>query len=72
MRYRRQAKEYSFPDFSKMSFGGEQGYFGELEERATIEVGSGFVPLEQHMGEISLGGSPPPERRRIASSTLGF
>ena len=38
MRYDRRANEYSFPDFSKMSFAGQQGLFGELEGHAALEV----------------------------------
>lgn len=38
MRYNRQSKEYSFPNFSKLSLFGEQG--GELEGHARLEAGS--------------------------------
>ena len=50
MRYDPRTQEYSFPDFSKMSFEGEHGLFGDLEALATIGIGSGHIPLEHRMG----------------------
>ena len=73
MRYDPQTKQYSFPDFSKMSFGGEQGLFGELEENATLEVPSRFVSLEQRLRQgMSLTSAPHLQRRRLMSSSKGF
>ena len=34
MRYDRKSKAYSFPDFSRLSFAGEEGLFGEIEAPA--------------------------------------
>ena len=45
MRYEQETKVYSFPDIFKMNFEGEQGLFAELEDKPTLEVTTGSVPL---------------------------
>ena len=67
MRYDKKDNIYSFPDFHKMSFAGEQGFDGELEEQATLEV-----PREQHPAKDSVSDVPPNGNRRYLSTVEGF
>lgn len=75
MRYDRATGEYSFPDFSRIEIGGEQGLFGELEDVATLEVDR---PLERRLTGLSLQDSTPQpgrgrfERSRMTSTAEGF
>ncbi|KAL8785045.1 MAG: hypothetical protein Q9195_008805 [Heterodermia aff. obscurata] len=67
MRYDRKDNSYSFPDLDKMSFAGEQGFEGELEGPATLEV-----PRSKHRATKSSIDGPPVEHRRYLSSVEGF
>ena len=67
MRYDRKENIYFFPDFHKMSFAGEQGFDGELEEQATLEV-----PGEEHLTTNSTSDVPPVGHRRYLSTVEGF
>ena len=67
MRYDRKDNSYSFPDLDKMSFAGEQGFNGELEERATLEL-----PRKKHRATNSRSEGPPLGRRRYLSTEEGF
>ena len=67
MRYDRKNNIYSFPDLHKMSFAGEQGFEGELEERATLEV-----PGEEYLTTESTSDTPPVGHRRYLSTVEGF
>jgi hypothetical protein len=74
MRYDRAPGEYSFPDFSRIEIGGEQGLFGELEDVATLELDG---PLERRLTGLSLHetsqpGRGQPERSRMTSTVEGF
>lgn len=53
MRYDRKTKRYTYPDFSKMSFAGEQGLFGELQEPPTLEVEGNRIGLRARLDETS-------------------
>lgn len=67
MRYDRKDKSYSFPDLHKMSFAGEQGFDGELEGRAALEV-----PREKYLGTASNSDVPLVGHRRYFSEVKGF
>ncbi|KAL8935867.1 MAG: hypothetical protein Q9216_005218 [Gyalolechia sp. 2 TL-2023] len=71
MRYDRQTKEYSFPDFSKLSIAGQQGLFGELEAHAWGVADRPFVGLAQRLANTSLH-APAPHQHRKIDSTVGF
>ncbi|KAL9604119.1 MAG: hypothetical protein Q9219_000707 [cf. Caloplaca sp. 3 TL-2023] len=68
MRYDRRTKEYSFPDFSKLSFVGEQGFFGELVGNAT----PGPVSLSQRLAQSGLSAEPSQAYRPRVHTTTGF
>ncbi|KAL8716184.1 MAG: hypothetical protein Q9220_000089 [cf. Caloplaca sp. 1 TL-2023] len=71
MRYNPVNKSYTFPDFDKMSFKGEHGFFGTLEERAELEViVSPPVPLTQRLAHDNIR-LPPGDRQRDISVTEG-
>lgn len=81
MRYDRKSNAYSFPDFSRLSFAGEEGLFGELEapaQEAPEEPYGRPVSLAERMARSSIGGPGPSTRKqalthsREKSSTMGF
>ncbi|KAL8652350.1 MAG: hypothetical protein Q9226_004311 [Calogaya cf. arnoldii] len=63
MRYDRRTKAYSFPDFTRLSFAGEEGLFGEImapASQATPEEPYGRkVTLEERMERSNIGGPGP-------------
>ncbi|KAI4141916.1 MAG: hypothetical protein L6R39_005134 [Caloplaca ligustica] len=80
MRYDPATKEYSFPQYSNLSFVGQQSMFGEIvaQEPAPEQAASssgGFIPLSQRPGAP---GGPPPTgrapmmRRTVEHSSTGF
>ncbi len=69
MRYDRATGEYSFPDFSRIKIGGEQGLCGELEDVATLELDG---PLGRRPTGLSLHDKPQPRRNRMTSTVEGF
>ncbi|KAL8853174.1 MAG: hypothetical protein Q9221_001908 [Calogaya cf. arnoldii] len=82
MRYDRRTKAYSFPDFSRLSFAGEERLFGEIvapPAKETPEELSGRpVSLAERLARISIGclGSSRREKSmthtREKSSSMGF
>ncbi|KAL9023081.1 MAG: hypothetical protein Q9180_008404, partial [Flavoplaca navasiana] len=79
MRYDRKSKVYSFPDFSRLSFAGEEGLFGELEapaqgtpEEPYDRKTSLAERLKSCIGASSSSGKQAPTRSRETSSTMGF
>ena len=76
MRYKREAKVYSFPDIFRIGSGGEQGLFGELEGKPTLEVMTGHRSLAQRLWEFQFPDNLPFEKQRwhtfeITGTTLG-
>ncbi|CAO1600915.1 hypothetical protein XANCAGTX0491_004587 [Xanthoria calcicola] len=81
MRYDRKSKAYSFPDFARLSFAGEQGLFGEIEapaQEAPREPYGRPVSLAERMARSTIGGPGPSTRQAVQthsreqSSTMGF
>ncbi|KAL8979468.1 MAG: hypothetical protein Q9205_005202 [Flavoplaca limonia] len=81
MRYDRKSKAYSFPDFSRLSFAGEEGLFGEIEAPAqgTPEEPYGRkISLAERLARSHIGassssaGRQAPTHSRESSSTMGF
>lgn len=72
MMYDRQIKEYSFPDFSKLSFAGQQGFFGKLEAQARLEAERSYMTLEQRLGRSEWQNAPPHHQGRLAHMTTRF
>ena len=67
MTYDTTTKEYTYPNFSSMSFAGEQGLFGKIQEPPSLEV-HGYDGALRHrirdMTEI-LNAPHPQDRRKI-------
>lgn len=72
MRYTRETKEYPFPDFWRISVGGDLGYGGEIEEKATLEREPKFIALQQSTQPSSCSDAPQPARRRMLDATADF
>lgn len=49
MTYDTTTKEYTYPNFSKMSFAGEQGLFGEIQEPPSLEVEGHDIALSHRV-----------------------
>ncbi|KAL8877661.1 MAG: hypothetical protein Q9198_004364, partial [Flavoplaca austrocitrina] len=64
MTYDTTTKEYTYPNFSTMSFAGEQGLFGEIQEPPSLEVHGYDVPLGHRMrGMTGILNAPHPQDR---------
>ncbi|KAL8677630.1 MAG: hypothetical protein Q9186_005965 [Xanthomendoza sp. 1 TL-2023] len=72
MRYDGRSKRYTYPNLSTMSFAGEQGLFGELQEEASLEVEAGYISLDARLGGMQFPNAPPIERRRKVATAAGF
>lgn len=81
MRYDRKSKAYSFPDFSRLSFAGEEGLFGEIEtpaQETTEEPYGRPASLAQRLAGSCTGAPGPsaglqaPAHSREKSSSMGF
>ena len=69
MRYKQEIKVYSFPDIFKMNFDGEQGLFGELEDKPTLEVTTGPISLSQRLRQLQVPSTLPFTQRRMITAT---
>ncbi|KAL8842824.1 MAG: hypothetical protein Q9176_002460 [Flavoplaca citrina] len=81
MRYDRKSKAYSFPDFSRLSFAGEEGLFGELiepDQRTTMPPQGRKISLAERLAGSHIGASSSSAGRQASthsrekSSTMGF
>ena len=69
MRYKQETKVYSFPDIFKMNFDGEQGLFGELENKSTLEVTTGPTTFAQRLWQSQFPDTLPSVPRRKITTT---
>lgn len=69
MRYKQETKVYTFPEIFKMNFDGEQGLFGEIENKPTLEVTTGHRPFTQALWQSQFADALPFDKRRKITTT---
>ena len=67
MTYDTRTKEYTYPNFSNMSFAGEQGLFGEIQEPPLLETEGYVIAASDRVKDITgiLNAPAPKDRRKI-------
>ena len=67
MTYDTRTKEYTYPNFSNMSFAGEQGLSGEIQEPPLLETEGYVIAASDRVKDITgiLNAPAPKDRRKI-------